>query len=89
MLAPVQTGNSQKLLKEVFDYYGKVAEVTVPKNKATNSTKGFAFVLYANGQSADKCTPPPFTVSKILPDHPSSSHFPITSTSTILCPDLT
>jgi len=50
----VQTANSQKLLKELFDQYGKVTEVTVPKNKATNSTKGFAFVLYANGASADK-----------------------------------
>ena len=55
----MQTANSQKLLKELFDQYGKVSEVTVPKNKATNSTKGFAFVLYANGTSADKYGLPP------------------------------
>lgn len=50
----VQHQGSQKQLKELFDQFGKVSEVTVPKNKATQSTKGFAFVLYENGISADR-----------------------------------
>lgn len=50
----MQHQGSQQQLKELFEQFGKVHEVTVPKNKATNSTKGFAFVLFENGLSADR-----------------------------------
>lgn len=50
----VQHTGSQGQLKDLFSQFGKVSEVTVPKNKATNSTKGFAFVLYENGIHADR-----------------------------------
>ena len=55
----LQHHGSQQQLKELFDQFGEVQEVTVPKNKATNSTKGFAFVLYHNGISADRLAPCP------------------------------
>ena len=51
----VQGAGSNYLLKDIFRQFGKVAEVTVPVNKATNSTKGFAFVAFANGLAADRC----------------------------------
>ena len=48
------TQNSHKELRDIFEQFGKVAEVTVPRNKATNATKGFAFVAFANGLAADR-----------------------------------
>ena len=54
----MQHQGSQQQLKELFEQFGKVQEVTVPKNKATNSTKGFAFVLFENGLFADRLSLP-------------------------------
>lgn len=51
----LQNNSSQQQLRGLFEHFGRIAEVTVPINKATNSTKGFAFVAFANGLAADRC----------------------------------
>lgn len=41
-------------LKQPFERFGKISEVSVPLNNANNLNKGFAFIEYENKADAQK-----------------------------------
>ena len=47
---------SGEMLKEVFEKYGEVGDVYLPRNYQTNEQRGYAFVrfLYERGMTMDK-----------------------------------
>ncbi|VVC42325.1 RNA recognition motif domain [Cinara cedri] len=40
-------------LKQVFERFGKIGDIYIPRNKFTHESRGFAFVRFLDQQDAD------------------------------------
>lgn len=50
----VPTDADHEWLSNIFSRYGKIDYISIPKFKNSNKTKGFAFIEFANVESAEK-----------------------------------
>lgn len=53
---PEETEDSD--VRELFQHYGRITRISIPKNRINNASRGFAFVSFAekrNAQIAKDC----------------------------------